>query len=56
MSNLNIILAIVGAWFVAGALIIDVRANIISKLYFKVIPFAMGGFCFWYAFHLSGLI
>lgn len=56
MSTLNIILAIVGAWFVICALIIDVRANFLSKVYFKVIPFASGMFCLWYSLNLSGLI
>lgn len=56
MFAMNLILGLVGVWFVTTAMIVNATGGITSKLFFKVVPFFSGLFCLFYALKLSNLV
>lgn len=55
MSILEIILCIVGMFFILNAFILNTK-NIKSAIFFKVIPFLSGLYCIFFAVYSSGII
>jgi hypothetical protein len=55
MGVLEIILCIIGAFFIVSSLIVKTE-NLLSSIFLKVIPFFSGTYCIFYACLSSGVI